>query len=177
MENSKQKKRKEKSRAQQAPAGGCCGPKTRRGSASARSSASTHIRICVHGQMYLSRLASRCTVRVTLHAAAFYRRAVGRIAPCMSIHTRETQKAFAFEAEIQNGDAGNTWISSDSLKTGRLKKTGQLRHNMRQQMLSFSNSLACNVHKTTGKKAHSKRMQIRSPVRVPDVTTNTTRLS
>ena len=66
---------------------GSCGPKTRRGSASARSSASTYIRICVHGQMYLFRFVSRCTVRVTLHAAACYRRAVGRIALCMSIHT------------------------------------------------------------------------------------------
>ena len=29
---------------------------------------------------------------------AFYRRAVARIAPCMSIHTREARKAVSFEA-------------------------------------------------------------------------------
>ena len=38
--------------------GSCCGPKTKRGS-----SASTYIRMCVHGQMYLFRFVSRCAVR------------------------------------------------------------------------------------------------------------------
>ena len=65
------------------PLGGCCGPKRRQGSAE---------RPLVGKHVY-TYACTRADVSVPLSLGAFYRRAVGRIALYMSIHTREARKA------------------------------------------------------------------------------------